>query len=87
MWFWEVFPAEPPGIRSGLLCWAGSSIVVWPGEAWWWEGSGYFNTAARNFFSLQGLWNLLKALCTSQRDFFGKGRHREISDLERQCNT
>lgn len=38
-------------------------------------------------FSLQGLWNLLKVSCTSQRNFFRKRRHSEINDLERQYNT
>lgn len=43
-------------------------LAVRPGEAWWWEGPCYFNTAARNFFfarpleSAKGLMYITKRL-------------------------
>ena len=64
----EVFPEEPPDTRSAFRVVPVLPLAGWPGEAWWWEGPCYFNTAARNFFfarpleSAKGLMYITKKL-------------------------
>lgn len=70
MWFCVVFPKEPQGAGSDFPCCGGISITCKAGCSNVVVGFLATQTAAaRQLLSLQGLWNLFKALYTLQRGF------------------
>lgn len=73
MWFGKGFPEAPQASGSAFSCCEGTSAGCMAGGSS--VGAGFLAAPMQqpdSWFSLQGLWNLLKALCTSQRDFYQK---------------
>lgn len=70
---WEdLFPEEPQGTGSAFSCYAGTSVRCMARWSSVLVGFLLLQRSNRYFFPLQGLWNLLKVLGTSQRDFHQK---------------